>query len=87
MNVTTSSFSPAQMILAWTLLGLLLSWLILFTILALREFVMKKAEWEDLPTPSRPIPAISTQPAEERRQYVGVARGNIHHEGINTDLS
>lgn len=87
MNVTTSSFSPAQMILAWTLLGLLLSWLILFTILALREFVMKKAEWEDLPTPSRPIPAISTQPAEEQRQYVGVARGNIHHEGINTDLS
>lgn len=87
MNVTTSSFSPAQMILAWTLLGLLLSWLILFTILALREFVMKKAEWEDLPTPSRPIPTISTQPTEEQQQYVGVAGGNIRHEGINTDLS
>jgi hypothetical protein len=85
MNVTTSSFSPIQMILAWTLLGLLFSWLIIFTALALRDFVMKKAEWEDLPTPTRPIPAFSKQPEEEQRQFVGVARGNIHHEGTNTE--
>lgn len=87
MNVTTSSFSATQMILAWTLLGLLLSWLIIFTALALREFVMKKAEWEDLPTPSRPIPAISTQSSEEQREYVGVAGGNIHNQGTNRELS
>ena len=81
MNVTTSSFSATQMILAWTLLGLLLSWLIIFTALALREVVKKKADWEDLPTPSRPIPAISAQRLEEQRQYVGVAGGNIHNQG------
>ena len=73
------------MILAWTLLGLLFSWLIIFTALALREFVMKKAEWEDLPTPTRPIPAVSEQSTEEQRQFVGVAGGNIRHEGTNTE--
>jgi hypothetical protein len=87
MNVTTTSFSPTQMILTWTLLGLLLSWLIIFTVLALREFVMKKAELEDLPTPTRPIPAVSKQSAEEQRQFVGVAGGNIRHEGTNTEQS
>lgn len=83
MNVTTSSFSATQMILAWTLLGLLLSWLIIFTALALRDFVKKKADWEDLPTPSRPIPAISVQPSEGQGQYIGVAGGNIHNQGTN----
>ena len=87
MNVTTSSFSPTQMILAWILLGLLLSWLIIFTALALRDLVMKKAEYEDLPTPTRPIPTFSAQPAEEQRQYVGVAGGNIRYEGTNTEQS
>jgi hypothetical protein len=85
MNVVTSSFSPTQMILAWTLLGILLSWLIIFTVLALREFVLKKSAWEDVPTPSRPIPVISASPIEEHRQYVGVAGGgNFHHEGNHT---
>ena len=87
MNVTTSSFSPAQMILAWTLLGLLMSWLILFTTLALREFVTKKVESEDVPTLSRPILDISTQPDEEQRQYVEVVGGNIHYESIGKELS
>ena len=87
MNVTTSGFSPTQMILAWTLLGLLFCWFIIFTVLALRDFVMKKAEWEDVPTPSRPLPAISTQSTEKQGQYVWVAGGNIHHEGTNTELS
>jgi len=87
MNVTTSSFSPTQLILAWTLLGFLLSWLIIFTALALRDFVMKKAEWEDLPTPTRPIPVVSAHPVEEQRQYVGVAGGNIRYEGTHTEQS
>jgi hypothetical protein len=65
MNVSTTSFSPTQMILALTLLVLLLSWFILFTALALRDFVRNKVEWEDLSTPSRPIPIGSGQPKEE----------------------
>lgn len=52
MDVTTSTFSPTQMILAWTLLGLLLIWFITFTVLALRAFITKKAEWEDWRRPS-----------------------------------
>ena len=87
MNVTTTSFSPTQTILAWTLLVLLLSWFIIFTALALREFVMKKVEWEDLPAPSRPIPIISAQPKEEHRQIVGMVGGNLHHERKNTEQS
>ena len=87
MNVTTTSFSPTQMILAWTLLVLLLSWFTIFTALALREFVMKKVEWEDLPTPSRPIPIIGAQPKEEHRQIVGMAGGTTYHERTNTEQS
>ena len=71
MNVSTTSFSPTQMILAWTLLVLLLSWFIIFTALALRDFVMKKVEWEDIPTPSSPIPMIGVLPKEEHHNIVG----------------
>jgi hypothetical protein len=87
MNVTTTSFSPTQMILAWTLLIVLLSWFILFTALALREFVMKKVEWEDISTPSRPVPINAVQPKEEHRQIVGTARGATHNERTNTEES
>ena len=87
MNVSTTSFSPIQMILAWTLLVLLLSWFILFTALALRDFVMKKVEWEDLSTPSRPIPIIGAQPEEEHRQIVGMAGAMMHPERMNIEQS
>ena len=83
MNVTTSGFSTTQIILVWTLLGLLFSWLIIFSVLALHDFVKKNAEWEDVPAPSRPILATSTQSEEEERRYAGVAIGNSHHEGSN----
>ncbi len=59
MDVTTSAFSFTQVILAWTLLGLLLTWLITFAILALRSFFTKKAGWEDTPTLSSSFPALS----------------------------
>jgi len=87
MNVSTTSFSPTQMILAWTLLVLLLSWFILFTALALRGFVMNKVEWEDLYTPSRPIPIVSIQPKEELQNLVEMAGDTVHHERTNTELS
>ena len=101
MNITTSTFSITQMILAWTLLGMLLTWLITFTILALRSFVKKKAEWEDFSTPSRPLPALSkqfAQPADAQLQYVGVtstathmhvgaATGDILPEGTNEEYA
>src|SRR5215470_2849889 len=64
MDVTTSAFSFTQVILAWTLLGLLLTWLITFAILALRSFFTKKARWEDTLTPSGSLPALS-MPAQK----------------------
>jgi hypothetical protein len=85
MNVTTSTFSLTQMILAWTLLGLLLSWLITFTVLALRSFIMKKDEWVDFPTPSTPFPAVSFQPTEPPRQHRGVAAGDMLPESTNAE--
>jgi len=74
------------MILAWTLLGLLLTWLITFTVLALRVFVSKKAEWKDLPTPPKPFPAIptrSTQATYTQWEYVGIPAGETLAEGAN----
>jgi hypothetical protein len=88
MYVTTSTFSPTQMILAWTLLGLLLTWLITFTMLALRGFVSKKAEWKDLPTPSKPFPVIpkpSTQAIHTQWDYIGVPAGETLAEGANIE--
>jgi hypothetical protein len=87
MNVTTSTFTLTQMILAWTLLGLLVSWLIIFAALSLRVFVLKNAEREDLPTPSRPLPAISIQPADTQLHYVEVATGDMLPKNTNSDAS
>ena len=87
MNVSTTSFTPTQMILAWTLLVLLLSWFILFTALALRDFVKNKVEWEDLATPSRSIPIVSILPKEEYHNLIGMAGDTKHHDHPNTKLS
>jgi hypothetical protein len=87
MNVSTTSFSPTQMILAWTLLVLLLSWFFLFTALALRDFVRNKVEWEDLATPSRSIPTVSVLPKEDHQNVVGVAGDPALHNQTNTKLS
>ncbi len=86
MNVTTSAFSLTQMILAWTLLALLVGWLIIFAALALRVF-FKNAEWEDLPTPSRPHPAIYVQSADSQLQYVRVATGDVRPKSTHTESS
>jgi hypothetical protein len=66
MDVTTSAFSFTQVILTWTLLGVLLTWLITFAILALRSFFTKKAEWEDTLTLSGAFPASTGQ---QKRRY------------------
>lgn len=87
MNVTTSTFTGTQMILAWTLIGLLVSWLIIFAALSLRVFVMKNAEFEDFPTPLRPLPSISAQPTDSQPHYVRVATGDRLSKSTNSDAS
>ena len=61
MNGSTT-LTLTQMLLIWTLLGLLLSWLIIFTVLAFRSSTREKVEPDDLPTPSRSFPVL-TAPA------------------------
>ena len=58
MNESTI-LTPMQVLLVWTLLGLLLTWLLIFTVLALRSSTQEKADANDLPTPSRSFPALS----------------------------
>ena len=89
MDVTTSAFSPNQMILAWTLLGLLLTWFITFTLLALRTFLTKKDEWEDLRRPAKSFPVIPVQPKQAQLQqtplqYVRVNAGGTLDEDTNS---
>ena len=36
-------------------------WSFIFTAMAIRDFVMKKVEWEDIPTPTSPIQVISVK--------------------------
>ena len=87
MNVSTTSFSPTQMILAVTLILLLSSWFIIFTALALRDFVMKKVEGENIPTPSKPIPIISVLPKEQHQNLVETAGSTKRHERTDTERS
>jgi predicted secreted protein len=61
MNAATI-LTPMQILLVWTLLGMLLTWLVVFAVLALRSSTQEKADPKDLPTPSRSFPAL-TAPA------------------------
>ena len=87
MNVSTTSFSPTQMILALTLILMLSSWFIIFTALAFHDFVMNKVEWENIPTPSRPIPIISVLPKEEHQNLIEMAGSTKHPEHTNKERS
>ncbi len=48
-----------QLVLTWTLLGILLIWMVTFAVLALRPHSSKKVALENFPTPSHPIPLVS----------------------------
>jgi hypothetical protein len=48
---------------------------------------MKKADWEDVPTPSRPIPVISLRPADTQQQYVRVTTGDALPQHTNSESS
>ena len=58
MNIFTLS-TPAQVILAWTLLGALLVWLVVFATLALRTHQIEQNDVDELPTPAGSFPAIT----------------------------
>jgi hypothetical protein len=53
--------TPTQIIMAWTLLGVLLTWLVIFASLAFRSRPSKLVDSDDLPTPTGSFPIISVQ--------------------------
>jgi hypothetical protein len=48
-----------QSVLAWTLLGLLLTWMVTFAVLAIHPHRSKKVALEDIPTPSHSFPVVA----------------------------
>ena len=58
MNLPAATPST-QMILAWTLLGVLCAWMLVCAFLALRPQKAATREVAELPTPSGAIPAIA----------------------------
>lgn len=70
MNLS-NAIPPTQMILAWTLLGVLCGWMVFCAFLALRPQKARKREVADLPTPSGVISAI-VPPTPRRRAVASV---------------
>ena len=70
MNVSTTSFSPAQMILAWTLILLLLGWFFTFTALTIHDYLKRKVELEDMPASTMPTQIIDVLPQAEHKNVV-----------------
>ena len=87
MDVSTTSFSPTQAILACILLVLLLSWFFIFTTLAIRDYFMKKVDWEDIPTPTSPIQAMEVQHKPEHQNFVELATRAKQHERADSERS
>jgi hypothetical protein len=79
MNIFTLS-TPTQVILAWTLLGALLVWLVVFATLALRTRQIEQKDVDELPTPSGSFPAISVQVMQQQTTLAQVGRhiSNTH---------
>lgn len=66
------------MILSWTLLGVLLAWMLFFAFLAFRPQKVERRETADLPTPSGAFPAIMPRtPFRLPSVPVDVALGNM----------
>lgn len=79
MNIFTLS-TPTQMILAWTLLGALLVWLVIFATLALRTRQSEQSDVDEMPTPAHSFPAISVQVINPQAALaqVGGQNSNTH---------
>lgn len=71
MNIFTLS-TPTQMILAWTLLGALLVWLVIFATLALRARQVEQNDADELPTPAHSFPAITMQMMQQQNTLAQV---------------
>ncbi|HVB76024.1 MAG TPA: hypothetical protein VNE38_20925 [Ktedonobacteraceae bacterium] len=72
MDISALS-TPTQMILALTLLGSLLAWLVIFATLAFRSYHVEQKDWEDQPTPAGSFPAVNVQVMRPASTFVPVS--------------
>jgi hypothetical protein len=85
MNVSTTSFSPTQVILACILLIMLLSWLIIFSALAIRDYLMKKVDWEDIPAPCSPKEVTEILYETQHHHFVEIAGSAKQQERADSE--
>ena len=83
MNIFTLS-TPTQMILAWSLLSVLLVWLIIFATLALRTHQIEQNDVDELPTPAGSFPSISVQVMHQQTTLAQIGKhiSNAHKEMV-----
>ena len=83
MDVSTT-LTIAQSFMVWTLLGLLLAWMVTFAVLALRTNPTVTIKAEELPTPANSFPAIAVPKSTLLRvratQPVAVPVGKGSHD-------
>lgn len=77
MDISTLS-TPTQMILAWALLGALLTWLVIFATLAIHSHRKEQKDWDDQPTPAGSFPTVSAQST--------LATVGIHAAAVNAEM-
>lgn len=78
MNAS-ATVASTQMILSWTLLGVLLAWMFFCIFLTLRPRKTRKWEAAELPTPSGAFPAIvSHVPLRPASTPVDIPFGSAH---------
>ncbi|HLX57479.1 MAG TPA: hypothetical protein VKR83_10665 [Ktedonobacteraceae bacterium] len=82
MNISTLS-TPTQMILAWVLLGALLTWLVIFATLAIHSHREEQKDWDELPTPAGAFPAVSTQVMHAQTTLAPVG---LHTAAVNAEM-
>ena len=83
MNIFTLS-TPTQMILAWSLLSVLLVWLIIFATLALRTHRIEQNDVDELPTPAGSFPAITVH---IMHQQTALAQMGKHISNTNVEMA
>src|ERR1700680_4033346 len=88
MDISALS-TPTQMILAGSLLGVLLVWLVIFATLAFRRHATKQQDFDDRPTPSGSFPAITVQVIHSPTTLTSVGiihAASAHTAVVNTEM-
>lgn len=74
--------TPTQIIIAWTLLGFLLTWLVVFATLALRTQRVQALEQDEVPTGPYPVVNLQvSQPLPALSPAVASASSTFHSNG------